>query len=284
MSLEEKIHNLLDDHYSFVVDGPEYLEYQSDQSFNPASTIKMHILYAALKAMESGKMTKDTMCTIADEEIVPGCGVIQQLTQRTYSIHDILTLMIIYSDNTATNFMIDYLTLDYIKEVLEALGCTQTHIRRKLYHVVPGVFNESCTRDLNIVLHAFYEGIGIHEASSQYALSILKKQQLQNIAAPLRLCGKCQDILKGNTCHCGTFKGDVDPIVVTTYSKSGEISGHVHDACIIEINDHPIYVSVLTSQQKDNLVTREQLGKVGLIVYDHFKEALCLETVNSSST
>ncbi|MCH4887460.1 serine hydrolase [Acidaminobacter sp. JC074] len=275
MKLIEKIERELDQDYAIVIDGPDYIAINEHESFNPASTIKLYILYAGLVAMETKKIHKDDTIEIKAKEIVPGAGVIQYLSARKYTLDDLLTLMIAYSDNTATNVMLDVLSIDYIQSIVESLGLKETFVRRKLYHMIPGVFNASSASDLNIILHHIYEGIGISKDLSDYGKEIMKKQQYKNIGAKLLTCARCKKIISDNTCTCGLYIGDVDPIMVPVYSKSGEITGHVHDACIIDIQGQPIYVTILTSRQKNNLETKEKLGKIGLMIYNHYKEVLC---------
>ena len=275
MKLIDKITKQLNHNYALVIDGPEYIAINEHNSFNPASTIKLYILYAALIAMDEKKIHKDDLITLPEEEIVPGAGVIQILSNRVYTIHDLLTLMIAYSDNTATNIMLDVLSIGYIQNIVESLGLKETFVRRKLYHMIPGVFNASSASDLNVLLHHIYEGINISPEMSKYALDMMAKQQYKNIGQHLQVCARCKNIISDNTCTCGLYMGDVDPIAVPVYSKSGEITGHIHDTGIIIINEHPIYVTILTSNQKNNPETKAVLGKIGLIIYNHYKELSC---------
>lgn len=275
MKLLDEIKDLLDEEFAIVIDGPDHMVFNEHKSFNPASTIKLHILYAALKAMDEKKIHKDDWIKIPKEEIVPGAGVIHLLDMKGTTIHNLLTLMIAFSDNTATNMMLDILSIDYIQEIITSNHMKETFIRRKLYRMIPGVFNESSAHDLNHILHLIYEGIGISHEMSLYGLSIMKKQHYKNIGQHLRCCSTCNRLITDNTCTCGTYIGDVDPTMVEVYSKSGEITGHVHDACIMVINDQGIYVSILTSQQSNNKITQAKLGQIGLIVYKHYKEHLC---------
>ena len=275
MTLLDQINNMLDHDYSVVIDGPEYISINEHKSFNPASTIKLYILYAALKAIDQKIIATDKIITIPEDEIVPGAGLIQQLECRQYTIIDILTLMIIYSDNTATNIMLDVLTIDFVQSQVNNLNLKETFVKRKLYHMIPGVYNASSSYDLNTILHVLYEGRNLSKKMAELGKKIMKKQQLKSIGQYLILCQRCHSILPNNTCNCGLYKGEADSIPVEVYSKSGEITGHVHDACIMVINNQPIYISILTSNQKNNKDTKEQLSRIGVIVYNHYKEILC---------
>lgn len=273
--IEKSIHEILDGEYAFSITGKLNLSYNENISYNPASIIKLFILYAGLKAIDDKKHSLDEMITIPEDEIVPGAGVIQILKSREYSYEDLLTLMIAYSDNTATNMMIELLSTDYIQNITEELGLKSTFVRRKLYHMIPSVFNESTTHDANKVMQYLFDGHGLSTNMKLASREILSKQHYKNLSKNLLLCARCHEIVLDNTCTCGLSVGEVDPIPVEAYSKSGSITGHVHDSCVLVIDDEPLYITVFTRSQSNNDKTTQSLAKIGQIIYEHIKEKSC---------
>lgn len=275
MNLEAKIHETLQGDYAFMIDGKVTLSYNKDTSYNPASIIKLFILYAGLKAVDLGRFKLDELIHVPDEEIVPGAGVIQILRNRHYSYEDLLTLMIAYSDNTATNKMIELLSTDYIQNHIEAIGVSSTFVRRKLYHMIPGIFNESTASDANRMLKYLFEGHQLSEEMTVMAREILSKQHYKNLSRNLYLCARCGQIVLDNTCTCGLSISEVDPIPIETYSKSGSITGHVHDACVLVVDEEPTYITVFTRSQINNDKTGVALAKIGQMIYQYIKEQSC---------
>ncbi|MBN2794322.1 MAG: serine hydrolase [Clostridia bacterium] len=276
--LKEKISHILDEHSSFIIHCPNLnLDIQENEfvSYNPASIIKLFILYGALKKIDEKKVDYSDLIQIPDEEKVPGSGVLKDMTTSSLPLIDLLTLMITVSDNTATNLILDYISIPYIQDAIETLSIKSTWVKRKLYHMIPGVFNETVPMDVLTILKAFYEGIGLSEKSQKTALSILGKQQYHYLSNHVVLCGHCGKLLKSNYCSCNTYSGDVEPKEITMYSKSGEITGHVHDAGIMIVEDIAVYAIVMTSKQRNNPQTKEKISQIGELLYHYIKEKLC---------
>lgn len=273
--IEQKIHSLLKNNYAVVIDGKETFHYNEHRPFNPASIIKLFILYASLKAIDNEKVEPHTLLTLEQEPIVPGAGVLQFLKNKTYRFDDLLTLMIAYSDNTATNLIISYLGIDYIQGHIKALGIKNTFLRRKLYHMKPGIYNESTAFDTYTLLKSLYTGQNLSQRSHHLGLEILSHQQIKHLSSNLQLCARCKKLVSDNLCTCGLSVKDADPIPVESYSKSGAITGHVHDACIMVLDNQPIYIIIFTRNQENNARTEETLQTLGHWLYEHFKEASC---------
>src|SRR5207302_522350 len=70
--------------------------------------------------------------------IVPGSGVLKDLTPPVaLPVRDLATLMIVVSDNTAANLMIDLVGIDAINRSMRALGLTATVMEYKFFHAPP---------------------------------------------------------------------------------------------------------------------------------------------------
>jgi len=111
----------------------------ADEPVKTASTIKMGILLDAAEQIREGKASLDEKLTLTKENQVPGSGVLTQLdTPLALTLRDVLTLMVIVSDNTATNIAIDRLGLDHINATLRSAGLKQTVLYKKVYKPAEG--------------------------------------------------------------------------------------------------------------------------------------------------
>lgn len=276
--LKEKIHQIMQEDYSYIIYSPDLninMRKDSEKNYNPASIIKLFILYGALKKIDHHQANYDDLLNITQEDIVPGSGVLKDMHTASISLIDCLTLMITVSDNTATNLVLDYITIPYIQNTIDAVGIKNTYVRRKLYHLIPGVFNETIPEDVFRILSAFYEGTGLTKESQRIALDILEKQHYHYLAKNLSTCGACGQLLESNTCTCGVYVGEVDPVDVKMYSKTGEITGHVHEAGIMMIQSQPIYIVIMTAKQMYNPTTTQQISQVGKMIYTYAKDITC---------
>ena len=98
-----------------------------DEKFEAASTIKTYILACLFDQIEKGKASLDEVLTYKEEHYINGSGLMRDMSfGATFTVKDAAMLMIIISDNIATNMMIDYLGLDTINACIQALGCKDT--------------------------------------------------------------------------------------------------------------------------------------------------------------
>jgi beta-lactamase class A len=110
-----------------------------DEPVQTASTIKMGILLDAAENIRAGKASFDEKLVLTKENQVQGSGVLGQLTAPlTLSLRDVLHLMVVLSDNTATNLAIDRLGLAHINATLVAAGLKQTVLYKKVYVAATG--------------------------------------------------------------------------------------------------------------------------------------------------
>jgi beta-lactamase class A len=114
-------------------------EVDADVPVKTASVIKMGILLDAAEQIRSGKASFEDKLILTKENQVPGSGVLGQLTAPiTLTLRDVLHLMVVVSDNTATNVAIDHLGLTHINATLEAAGLKQTVLYKKVYKAATG--------------------------------------------------------------------------------------------------------------------------------------------------
>jgi beta-lactamase class A len=111
----------------------------ADVPVKTASTIKMGILLDAAEQIRAGKATLEEKLVLEHANQVEGSGVLAQLDAPiALTLKDVLTLMVILSDNTATNLAIDRLGLDHINRTLREAGLKQTYLYKKVYMPASG--------------------------------------------------------------------------------------------------------------------------------------------------
>ena len=113
--------------------GGQTLSINGDEVFPTASTIKIHVLTQLLARAERGELDLDQPMRITPEMHVPGSGVLASMERDVeLTVLDVAVLMIIVSDNTATNLCIDMAGIDDTNALLRDLGLTETTLRRKM--------------------------------------------------------------------------------------------------------------------------------------------------------
>lgn len=105
----------------------------AEKPVQTASTIKLAMLWTALREIGLGHAAWDEKLTLKPGEAVGGSGVLHFFdTPLTLSLKDVATMMVIVSDNTATNLMIDRFTTKTVDDNMTALGLDQTWLYKKV--------------------------------------------------------------------------------------------------------------------------------------------------------
>jgi beta-lactamase class A len=104
-----------------------------DERVRTASTIKLPILCALSANIASGRLTWQDRVPLRDADKVSGSGVLTELSAgTTLSLRELSNLMIVVSDNTATNLVLDRLTADAVNDYLDTIGLRATRSNRKV--------------------------------------------------------------------------------------------------------------------------------------------------------
>lgn len=156
--------------------------YHEQEPMMAASVIKLFVMAAAFEKEKQGTFHMDEMFAVKREDCVPSCGALTYLHDGILVTGmDLVTLMIIFSDNTATNVLIDILGMEEINKIIRKLGFGQTLLQRKMYDMERsgrGIQNYITAYETGRLLKMMYEGILIDRQSSETMIFILKNQQL----------------------------------------------------------------------------------------------------------
>jgi beta-lactamase class A len=105
----------------------------ADLPVQTASVIKLGILYEAMVEVREGKAGWGESITLHPGEAVNGSGLLTFFdTPVTLTLKDVLTLMVIVSDNTATNLAIDRFGIERVNARMQSLGLANTHLYKKV--------------------------------------------------------------------------------------------------------------------------------------------------------
>ena len=106
----------------------------ADERVETASTVKVYILASLFWQVELGRASLEDMIPYEEKHVVDGSGVLCALEPgASFRVKDAATLMIIVSDNIATNMIIDYLGIDTINACIRELGCNDTVLYKSLH-------------------------------------------------------------------------------------------------------------------------------------------------------
>ncbi|GGJ34467.1 serine hydrolase [Deinococcus roseus] len=215
--------------------------HQQNHIFKAASLIKLPILSCALQQVQAGQLAMTDRLPLTAENQVPGAGVLHEMeTGLSLTVQDLLTLMVVVSDNTATNVLIERLGLDAINAHIQHIQLQHTFLVGKLQMPLnlqndlqkTGQRSTTSAADMNLWLLSLVQGKLLTPTLSEWALNLLKKQQ-DRLVISRRLPR--------------TSDGE---LLYEVASKSGEIPSHRHDVGIV-FAPKPYLVSLLSRGSND---------------------------------
>ncbi|MFM8274565.1 MAG: serine hydrolase [Gemmata sp.] len=236
----------------------------ADAPMPTASLIKLPIMVEAYWQAKEGTVKFDTKLTLTKEDKVPGSGILTQHFSdgATFPLKDAVRLMIVFSDNTATNLVLDQVKLPATNERMEKLGFKSTKVNAK-------VFRADTRLDAE-----FGKKYGLGSTTAKEQVRLLELIEAGKVVSP----EACKEML-------GHLKACDDHEKMTRYlpagtavaHKTGSVNASKTDAGIIYTKGGPIAVCVLTDANEDQRWVADNaaqvlIGKIAREVYDHFTE------------
>ena len=198
--------------------GGEPVMFQADEPLIAASVIKLPVMAEAFRRIQTGELDPAEEIEIRPEDKMPSCGALNRMHDGLeVTMRDLVELMIVLSDNTATNILIDRLGIARVNATLEAEGLRVTRLRRKLFDkagMEAGLSNHVCAREIGLLLERMYAGTLVSPQASAEMLEILRNQKLN---------GKMPFFLKPRGIACAHKTGEDDGIthdVGVVYAKN----------------------------------------------------------------
>ncbi len=106
----------------------------ADVPVQTASVIKLTILYEAMEQVRAGKVHWNDLIVMKKTDQVPGSGVMLFFDAPiTLTLKDVLTMMIVMSDNSASNLAMDALGIENVNKRIAGMGLKDTYLYKKIF-------------------------------------------------------------------------------------------------------------------------------------------------------
>jgi beta-lactamase class A len=203
--------------------------FNEDIPFPAASLIKVPIMACVYCAEKEAKIDIRQKVIIKNHDKTSGAGILKYVPEGIgFDIEELVRLMIVYSDNTATNILIDLLGFYYLNNCFKNLGLRDTSIYRKILDNQArkeGKENYTTAQDIGYILEMIYRKELISKEISDRCLEYLKQQKIHD-RIPAFL-----------------------PSSVLVAHKTGLENGVCHDAGIIFSKEGDFLICVLTQHR-----------------------------------
>jgi beta-lactamase class A len=232
-----------------LVSGEEVLV--NDQlTFPTGSSIKIPVLIELHKQAAQGKYKLTDGRWLERKEKVGGSGVLTHFGDHSsqLSLRDLAVLMIVLSDNTATNMLIDQAGMTNVNRTLDEAGLAEMRLRRKMIDQaasVRGDENTATPRAALALMEKLYRGEIVSRTLSDDVLNMLKLRK--NSPIPKLL-----------------------PANVAIANKPGGIEGVACDWAVIYVPNRPFAIAVMTNYNGENADADAAIARIAKLAYDHF--------------
>lgn len=229
--------------------GGERFAINENLLFPQGSAIKVPILMEVYKQAREGRFRLTDRLRIEKKNFVGGSGILKEFGDGSseLSIYDLCVLMIVLSDNTATNMLIDLIGMENVNRTLTSLGLTRTRLERKMIDQAAsarGEENLSTPAEAARLMEILYRGEFISREVCDQILDILKK--------PKR-----------------TALGSALPPDVPLASKPGGIPGVSTEWAIVYLKERPYAIAVMENYGVGE-ETSQAFQDISRTAYDYF--------------
>ena len=233
-----------------------------------ASTIKIPLLALLLQDAQEGRLDLDNPIAISPDNRVGGSGILQSLNPSIQlSLADHAELMMVLSDNIATNVVIDTVGMDRANTFFSQEGWSATHLGRKM--MMPGALLPDGTREQNYtsvadladMMERILAGTLVSPWASQTMLRIMAGQRNGKFRAALPVAARYDP------------NQDLMPIPerkVVLAAKSGTLTTPTvaNDAGILLLPNGRSAVLVMMTATPSNPETERIMGHVARALYE----------------
>ncbi|MGG7177014.1 serine hydrolase [Clostridium paraputrificum] len=224
--------------------------YNENVQMVAAGCMKLPIAVSLIKAVEGGKVDFMDKIPIGGKDMVYGTGIIHEFNERDYTVFELLVAMLIQSDNTAANKIIDIVGMDQINSDIKEMGLINTELNRKTIDerdVKKGIDNITSAYDLSKIWKHLHNATYLSEENSTMLIDILRRQQIKN-----KLALYIPDDLK-----------------FEISSKTGDKKGVENDTALIQLPKGNFVFTVLSTSIPNSVYGTVTLAKCGKMMWDN---------------
>ncbi len=221
-----------------------------DRPFTQASVIKLPVLVDLFRQDRAGNLELDELITVPEADFVGGSGILRWLTpgKTTMTLLDLAILMIVLSDNTATNLVINRVGMENVNRTMEELGYAETRLRRLMMDVQAsreGRENISTPAETADLLAKIHRHEILDAEACAEIIRILAMPKTGRINARL-------------------------PAGVRVANKTGSLArgGVVNDAGVIEAGDAAVIVSAMINEGTDRSASEAAIAEISRLAFE----------------
>lgn len=259
-----------------------------DELFPTASVFKVPVLVEVYRQVDSGRVDLDEKVLLLQKDMVPGSGILKELSEGlVLSVRDLINLMMILSDNTATDIITEKVGLENVKVMLGGLGFEKTKIvadcRDILFDLVGlnDIPDEEKTMELyreaasaSVGRGAWSLGVEENDVTTPDEMTQLLGMIAEGEAASRVNCDAILEIM--SRCQTGGYRLPkyLPSGAVKIAHKTGSLPGIRNDCGLVTLKEsgESYVISGFTKDADDVYGAEEAIARASKNIYDYFTE------------
>jgi beta-lactamase class A len=246
------------------LDKSESVFINADEVMPTASLIKFPVMIEVYQQVAEGKVKLSDLVTLRKEDMVPGSGILTYHFSdgASFPLRDAVRLMIVFSDNTATNLVLDRIGIAATGKRMAAWGAPNTTINAKVFLGSKTSIDPARTKKY-----------GLGSTTAREMVGLLEKVHRGKLVNP----DACKEMLEHmKKCEDKDKIKRFLPDKIAVAHKTGSVSDAKTDAGIMYLPSGPVALCILTAQNQDKRFQRDNeasilCGRVAEEVYRHFE-------------
>lgn len=225
------------------------MQVNGSQEFPAASVAKVPVMACAYHLYSLGTLDLNRKILFKESDKLGGSGVLQWMRGgKSYTLRNLIRMMIVLSDNTATKLVVDTIGLKAINDYMVSIGLANTIIKDPTMLVEPPAYNNNLTTPLDMarLLVKINGGQGFTQKAKLEMLSYMRNQRYR----------------------WGIWRGV--PAGTKVADKTGNLEGILNDVGIVYAKSGNYILSVFTQGFKKQRTARLLINEISKAAYEEY--------------
>lgn len=222
--------------------------YNENVQMVSAGCMKLPVAMILLKKVEEGEFRLEDNIFIKEEDKYYGTGILHEFAPREYTLKELMVAMLIQSDNTASNKIINMLGKERINATFQEIGLQNTVLNRESSNELESEEKENRTTsyDLCKCWKILHDKLYINEQHSNMLIDILSKQQFKSKSS-LYIFDELKDSIA---------------------NKTGDKRSVENDTMLVRLNKGDFTFTIMSRDIPNSVYGMVSLAKAGKMMWD----------------
>lgn len=264
----------------------EYASLNGDELFPSASVRKIPILAEFFRQVEKGDLCLDQKITVTRRDFGLGSGILKELTPDfELTLRDLASLMMILSDNTAADIILEKVGLENITNSLQLMGLNKTKLVANSKQILFDLIGWDHLPPKEKTFEVYQEKARKATFRGTWSIGVTNN----NVTTPNEMLRLLKMIVKYEVVNCESSTAILDIMnrcqtgryriskylprgKVFVADKTGEIPGIRNDVGVITVLEtgERYILSCFTKKASDIFAAEETIATVSKNIYEYF--------------